>query len=158
MILSAIVCFQFHPFSLPGLPFLLLSGFLWISLKPIVCGFRRKHLAQIFAESSSLPASVVMPAGPKVLSLPLYFSFLPVKRRDFPGNVRSGGCDSLPLVARFLPVNSVSHRSAMLSISFGRISHRMCCARGKQLGKNPLAGFPEKNARKAQEKNAAKKA
>lgn len=88
-------------------------------------------------------------ASPSQGFSPVYFSFLPVKRRDFPGNVRSGGCDSLPLVGRFLPVNSVTHRSAMLSISLGRISHQMCCARGKQLGKNPLSSFPEKYARKA---------
>lgn len=91
---------------------------------------------------------MVIPAPSQGFS-PVYFSFLPVKRRDFPGNVRSGGCDSLPLVGRFLPVNSVTHRSAMLSISFGRISHQMCCAGGKRLGKNPLSGFPEKYARKA---------
>lgn len=123
---------------------------LCISLKPNVCGFRRKPFAQIFAESSSLPAPELWwSCQPVPRFSPLYFSFLPVKRRDFPGNVRSGGCDSLPLVGRFLPVNSVTHRSAMLSISFGRISHQMCCARGKRLGKNLLSDFPEKNARKA---------
>lgn len=123
-------------------------------MKPNVCGFKRKPFAQIFAESSSLPAPELWwSCQPAPRFSPLYFSFLPMKRRDFPGNVRSGGCDSLPLVGRFLPVNTVTHRSAMLSISFSRISHRMCCARGKQLGKNPLSQLPWEKCKKSTEKN-----
>lgn len=40
----------------------------------------------------------------------VYFSFLPTKQRDFPGNVRSGGCDSLPLVVAF---TSKQHESPL---------------------------------------------
>lgn len=57
----------------------------------------------------------------------LYFSFLPVKQRDFPGNVRSGGCDSLPLVVAF---TSKQHDSPLsYALHFPHIiSHQMCCA------------------------------
>lgn len=66
---------------------------------------------------------VVMPT----ISNFVYFSFLPVKQRDFPGNVRSGGCDSLPLVVAF---TSKQHDSPLsYALHFLRIiSHRMCCA------------------------------
>lgn len=40
----------------------------------------------------------------------LYFSFRSVKRRDFPGNVSSGGCDSLLLV---LALTSKQHDSLL---------------------------------------------
>lgn len=57
----------------------------------------------------------------------VYFSFLPMKQRDFPGNVRSGGCDSLPLVVAF---TSKQHESPLsYALHFLRIiSHQMCCA------------------------------
>lgn len=57
----------------------------------------------------------------------VYSSFLLVKQRDFPGNVRSGGCDSLPLVVAF----TSKQRDSPLSyaLHFLRIiSHQMCCA------------------------------
>lgn len=50
---------------------------------------------------------------------------------------------------RFLPVNSMTHRSAMLSISFSRISHQMCCAGERVRGGKKSLDFPEKNARNA---------
>lgn len=46
------------------------------------------HLSSLSAESSGRHASPFSP----------YFSFRSVKRRDFPGNVSLGGCDSLLLV------------------------------------------------------------
>ena len=67
---------------------------------------------------------VVMPTISKVS---LYFSFLPAKQRDFPGNVRSGGCDSLPLVVAF----TSKQRDSLLSYALHFlhiISHQMCCA------------------------------
>lgn len=57
----------------------------------------------------------------------LYFSFLPEKQRDFPGNVRLGGCDSLPPVVAF---TSKQHDSLLsYALHFLHIiSHQMCCA------------------------------
>lgn len=57
----------------------------------------------------------------------LYFSFLPVKQRDFPGNVRLGGCDSLPLVVAFTSKQHDSPLSYALHF-LHIISHQMCCA------------------------------
>lgn len=57
----------------------------------------------------------------------LYFSFLSVKQRDFPGNVRSRGCDSLPLVVAFTRKqhdSPCSYALRFLCIT----SHQMCCA------------------------------
>ena len=83
----------------------------------------------------------------------LYFSFLPAKQRDFPGNVRSGGCDSLPLVVAF---TSKQHDSLLsYALHFLHIiSHQMCCA-GERAECRMLQSvekslhLPEKNARKA---------
>lgn len=83
----------------------------------------------------------------------LYFSFLPVKQRDFPGNVRSGGCDSLPLVVAFTSKQHDSPLSYALHF-LHIISHQMCCAgeraerRAHQSVEKSLH-LPEKNARKA---------
>lgn len=83
----------------------------------------------------------------------LYFSFLPMKQRDFPGNVRSGGCDSLPLVVTF---TSKQHDSLLsYALHFLHIiSHQMCCAGERaeccvpqSVEKSPH--LPEENARKA---------
>lgn len=57
----------------------------------------------------------------------LYFSFLPAKQRDFPGNVRSGGCDSLPLVVAFTSKQHDSLLSYALHF-LHKVSHQMCCA------------------------------
>ncbi len=83
----------------------------------------------------------------------LYFSFLPAKQRDFPGNVRSGGCDSLPLVVAFTSKQHDSPLSYALHF-LHIISHQMCCAgeraerRAHQSVEKSLH-LPEKNARKA---------
>lgn len=86
----------------------------------------------------------------------LYFSFLPVKQRDFPGNVRSGGCDSLPLVVAF----TSKQRDSLLSYALHFlhiISHQMCCAGERAEILSALQTvekslhLPEKNARKAHE-------
>lgn len=53
-----------------------------------------------------------------------------MKQRDFPGNVRSGGCDSLPLVVAF----TSKQRDSLLSYALHFLhilSHRMCCAEEK---------------------------
>lgn len=57
----------------------------------------------------------------------VYFSFLPVKQREFPGNVRSGGRDSLPLVVAFTSKQRDSPLSYALHF-LCIISHQMCCA------------------------------
>lgn len=57
----------------------------------------------------------------------VYFSFLPAKQRDFPGNFRSGGCDSLPLVVAFTSKQHDSPLSYALHF-LHIISHQMCCA------------------------------
>lgn len=83
----------------------------------------------------------------------LYFSFLPAKQRDFPGNVRSGGCDSLPLVVAFTSKQHDSPLSYALHF-LHIISHQMCCAgeraecRAHQSVEKSLH-LSAKNARKA---------
>lgn len=69
----------------------------------------------------------------------LYFSFLPVKQRDFPGNVRSGGCDSLPLVVAF---TSKQHESPLsYALHFLHIiSHQMCCVGERAVRRAPVCG------------------
>lgn len=55
-----------------------------------------------------------------------YFSFRPTKQWDFPGNVSTGGCDSLPLV-----LLTSKHHDSRLSYALHFlyiISHQMCCA------------------------------
>lgn len=69
----------------------------------------------------------------------MYFSFLPVKQRDFPGNVGSGGRDSLPLVVAF----TSKQRDSPLSyaLHFLRIiSHQMCCAVERAEGRTQPSG------------------
>ena len=85
----------------------------------------------------------------------LYFSFLPVKQRDFPGNVRSGGCDSLPLVVAFTSKQRDSPLSYALHFPH-IISHQMCCAGERaesggahQTGEKSLH-LPHENARKSE--------
>lgn len=85
----------------------------------------------------------------------LYFSFLPVKQRDFPGNVRSGGCDSLPLVVAFTSKQRDSPLSYALRFPH-IISHQMCCAGERaesggahQTGEKSLH-LPDENARKSE--------
>lgn len=56
----------------------------------------------------------------------LYFSFLPAKQRDFPGNVSLGGWDSLPLVLIFPSKQHESQLSYALHFLY-IISHQMCC-------------------------------
>lgn len=62
-----------------------------------------------------------------------YFSFRSAKRWDFPGNVSSGGCDSLLLV---LALTSKQHDSLLgyvlrfLYIRSCRLCRRRCCATG----------------------------
>lgn len=81
----------------------------------------------------------------------LYFSFLPVKQRDFPGNVRSGGCDSLPLVVAF----TSKQRDSLLSYALHFlhiISHRNVLRWRKRAEKNLPTSLRERrggNARKA---------
>lgn len=117
-----------------------------ISLNPSVPGWE-SIFAQIFW--------VLLPFCTKVASHfqgSLYCSFLPAKQRDFPGNVRSGGCDSLPLVEAF---TSKQHDSLLsYALHFLHVSHQMCCAgeraecRAHQsVGKS--LRLPEKNTRKA---------
>lgn len=66
----------------------------------------------------------------------LYFSFLPEKQRDFPGNVRLGGCDSLPPVVAFTSKQGDSLLS--YALHFLRIiSHRMCCAGEREERRTP---------------------
>lgn len=79
----------------------------------------------------------------------LYFSFLPVKQRDFPGNVRSGGCDSLPLVVAFTSKQHDSRLSYALHF-LHTISHQMCCAgeRAECRWREIPLHLHEKNARK----------
>lgn len=91
---------------------------------------------------------VVMPTTSNFV----YFSFLPVKQRDFPGNVRSGGRDSLPLVVAF---TSKQHESPLsYALHFLHIiSHRMCCAGERAQGRagrsvKKYLRLPGKKARK----------
>lgn len=83
----------------------------------------------------------------------LYFSFLPEKQRDFPGNVRLGGCDSLPPVVAF---TSKQHDSLLsYALHFLHIiSHQMCCAGERAERHTPQSveiflHLSEKNARGA---------
>lgn len=85
----------------------------------------------------------------------VYFSFLPAKQRDFPGNFRSGGCDSLPLVVAFTSKQHDSPLSYALHF-LHIISHQMCCAgeraecRAHQsVGREISPPSTDKNARKA---------
>lgn len=96
-----------------------------IYINPIVLVWE-KIFAQIFSEFSSFSTQKFQQL-PAISKGSLYFSFLPVKHRDFPGNVRSGGCDSLPLVVAF---NSKQHDSLLsYALHFLHIiSHQMCCA------------------------------
>lgn len=50
-----------------------------------------------------------------------------MKHRDFPGNIRSGGCDSLLLVVAFTSKQHDSPLSYALHF-LHIISHQMCCA------------------------------
>lgn len=66
------------------------------------------------------------------------FSFLPLIRRDFPVNVRSGGCDSLTRG------RTSKQRDSLLSYALRFLlmrSHQICCAGGKSRGK-PSADKP----------------
>lgn len=62
--------------------------------------------------------SIVLPLLPTISNF-VYFSFLPVKQRDFPGNVRPGGCDSLPPVVAF----TSKQRDSPLSYALHFLSH-----------------------------------
>lgn len=56
------------------------------------------------------------------------------KQQDFPGNVRSGGCDSLPLVFAFTSKQRDSPLSYALHF-LHIISHQMCCAGERAKGR-----------------------
>lgn len=119
------------------MPFFFLFAFLtflWLSAS--TAGRISPHRYSVSSppfSAQNVPA--VMPTISKVL---LYFSFLPVKQRDFPGNVRSGGCDSLPLVVAF---TSKQHDSLLsYALHFLHIiSHQMCCAGERAEGYVPLS-------------------
>lgn len=76
------------------------------------------------------------------------FSFLPVNQRDFPGNVRSGGRDSLPLVAAL----TSKQRDSPLSyaLHFLRLrSRQMCCAGERAEGRTQLLPPPPRQPRRS---------
>ncbi|GAA6109172.1 uncharacterized [Tachysurus ichikawai] len=80
--------------------YLILSGVRAHALKGKKLPCLDIHLSSLSVESSGRHASSFSP----------YFSFRSVKRRDFPGNVSSGGCDSLLLV---LALTSKQHDSLL---------------------------------------------
>lgn len=91
--------------------------------------------------------SNVLPPLPTIFTA-VYFSFLPVNQRDFPGNVRSGGRDSLPPVVAF----TSKQRDSPLSyaLHFLRLrSHQMCCAgeraEGRALPLPPPPGWKRRS-------------
>lgn len=102
---------------------------------------------RISLESSSLSAPKFRLLLQNHFQGSLYFSFLPVKQRDFPGNTRSGGCDSLLLVVAF---TSKQHDSQFkYALHFLHIiSHQMCCAGGRVEGGTSSARSGKKKKKK----------
>lgn len=104
-------------------PFCILN----ISLNPSIHGLGEYLLTDIRWVLLPFPCKTFRRSCQPFSKVLLYFSFLPAKQRDFPGNVRSGGCDSLPLVVAFTSKQHDSPLSYALHF-LHIISHQMCCA------------------------------
>lgn len=84
-----------------------------------------------FALATSPPNPQKVPAAPPTVpKVPRTFPSTPAKQQDFPGNVSSGGCDSLPTV---LALTSKQHDSRLCyALHFLYIISLRMCRCGKE--------------------------
>lgn len=135
------------------MPFLTFFSFLWSP--SIVCGFRTKPLAQIFAESSSLPAPdpvVVMPASPKVFSPVL---FLPPSETAGFSRKRQIRRVWFPAAGRLLSTSKQRDSPLSYALHFLRQNIPPNVLRsGKAARKESSLRLPWEKCKKSTEKNA----